>query len=178
MKQIIVILIASLVLIPSLISLTASADSYNFSITSVRSNPEKPVKGSRVNFIVDVTLKGENPCVDVHGFIDGRPITVNGNMGKLILAHLIIQSQSVYFPVTWPNDDKPHTLKFVVDYLGQYDETNEKDNVYTITLTADSSGSGGSSGGSGGSSGSGIGSGFSIFKNIFNILSQNLRGLR
>ena len=140
MKKIVILILAGFFLITNSLVITVTAsDDYKFSIKSMGCNPEQPVKNSRINFWVFVSVEGENPCVDVQGWLDGEPIKVSGNMGDLILVHLIIDSQKCYFPVVWPNDDRPHTLKFEVDVLNHYDETNEADNIFEKTLTAGNS---------------------------------------
>jgi hypothetical protein len=140
MKKIIVVLLAGFFLITNSLTITVNAnDNCEFSIKSMGCNPEQPVKNSRINFWVFVSVEGENPCVDVQGWLDGEPIRVSGNMGDLILVHLIVDSQKCYFPIVWPNDDKAHKLKFQVDVLNHYDEANEADNIFEKTLTASNS---------------------------------------
>ena len=136
MKKSIILSIAGVLFLTSFMTFTVGAnDGYNFSIKSMGCNPEQPVGGSRINFWVYVSVKGNNPCVDVQGWIDGEPIKLPSPLGPLTLYHLIIDDAKCYFPVMqWPDDGKPHTVKFMVDAFNHYDETNEEDNIFEKTF--------------------------------------------
>jgi len=125
-----------LLLIFFLANPVSSDDGYNFLINGVTYYPNPIEKNSGVIFKVDARIEQAPEHfegVGVIGYFDDEPIKA---WGTNILVWWVTENVTCYFPVDWPDDTEKHTVKFEIDFLNRYAETNEKDNTFELTLSA------------------------------------------
>lgn len=141
MKKIIVVFIVLLIFLPAFSSIKVRAeDDQNISITELIYNPNPPIRDKYVYFVVNVSIEvfGKGGGFAATGFVDGEQIQIFVNGEWYYLVDEVLCDRPYYklfYPVLWPNDNKPHKVEFVVDYKDRLEETNEEDNTKSITLT-------------------------------------------
>ena len=141
MKKTIILLVAGIILLPSfLVAPVTAENNQNISITNVTYNPNPPLRNKYALFIVHVSIEEINRSEAFFAtcYIDGEQIQVLVNGEWLYLVDCVLCDRhyyKLYYSVLWPDDNKQHTIKFVVDWGNKIDETNEKDNIKSLTLT-------------------------------------------